>query len=173
MPPNEYTTAWGTHRHIPLKSDGAQFDSDQDILNAEYRSIPLDDLHLQSVYSKFLNEPLWVKPWWVQPSQVQATFVTERYNSPSISWVDFADDQDVSEVDKRTYTCFYLLGSALALLFASIGLSIGWSISSGDVSGGVGMGSYMLAISSVIIAVATYMHRSSCRCWVRRRVSPP
>ncbi|KAI2625110.1 hypothetical protein GGR54DRAFT_594935 [Hypoxylon sp. NC1633] len=76
------------------------------------------------------------------------------------------------DVEKRTYTCFYLTAAALALLFASLALSLWWSINHDDVSGGFGMGSYMLAMSSVIIAVASYMHRSSCRCWNRQNISP-
>ncbi|KAI1805134.1 hypothetical protein F4811DRAFT_516708 [Daldinia bambusicola] len=182
MPRNEYTIAY--NGVYPLASVGAQFDSDQKILNDEHRCASLVDWHLLTKYSKLRYEPSWAKPWWVQPSQVQVTSassldnpsslhpIAERCDATSVSLLGFEDDQDLPEVNKRTYTCFYLLGSAIALLFASVGLSIGWSISSGDVSGGFGMGSYMLAISSVIIAVATYMHRSDCRCWVRRSVSP-
>ncbi|KAI2467047.1 hypothetical protein F4781DRAFT_329473 [Annulohypoxylon bovei var. microspora] len=76
------------------------------------------------------------------------------------------------EGDKRTYTCFYLSAAAVALLIASFGISLWWSVNHDDVSGGFGMGSYMLAVSSVIIAIATYMHRQHCRCWVHGCVSP-
>ncbi|KAI1459171.1 hypothetical protein F4805DRAFT_87918 [Annulohypoxylon moriforme] len=76
------------------------------------------------------------------------------------------------EDEKRTYTCFYLSAAAIALLIASLGISLWWSVNHDDVSGGFGMGSYMLAVSSVIIAIATYMHRQDCRCWTRGQVSP-
>ncbi|KAI0885759.1 uncharacterized protein GGS22DRAFT_134205 [Annulohypoxylon maeteangense] len=76
------------------------------------------------------------------------------------------------EGEKRTYTCFYLSAAAIALLIASLGISLWWSVNHDDVSGGFGMGSYMLAVSSVIIAISTYMHRQDCRCWTPRHASP-
>ncbi|KAI1380969.1 hypothetical protein F4677DRAFT_206019 [Hypoxylon crocopeplum] len=71
----------------------------------------------------------------------------------------------VSEAEKRTYACFFLLATAMLLLFASFAISLWWSINQKDVSGGFGMGSYMVGISSLTIGVATYAHRQDCRCW--------
>ncbi|KAI1085056.1 hypothetical protein F5B20DRAFT_129388 [Whalleya microplaca] len=75
-------------------------------------------------------------------------------------------------IETRTYTCFYLLAASIILSFASLGISLWWSIDHEDVSGGFGMGSYMVGISSLVIAVASYTHRSNCRCWVHDPLLP-
>ncbi|KAI0012543.1 hypothetical protein F4779DRAFT_39976 [Xylariaceae sp. FL0662B] len=69
------------------------------------------------------------------------------------------------EVQWQTYTCFYLLAASVILLISSLGISLWWSIDHGDVSGGFGIGSYTVGISGLIIALASYTHRSHCRCW--------
>ncbi|KAI0838761.1 hypothetical protein F5Y06DRAFT_296367 [Hypoxylon sp. FL0890] len=74
--------------------------------------------------------------------------------------------------EKRTYTCFYLLAVALLLILASLVISFWWSAGHDDVSGGFGMGSYMVGLSSAIVALAGYAHRSNCRCWNREQALP-
>ncbi|KAI6090534.1 hypothetical protein F4821DRAFT_19669 [Hypoxylon rubiginosum] len=73
--------------------------------------------------------------------------------------------------ERRTYTCFYLSAAAIVLLFASLALSLWWSINHSDVSGGFGIGSYVVGTSGVIIAVASYMHRPHCWCWAPSQTS--
>ncbi|OTB00651.1 hypothetical protein M426DRAFT_233425 [Hypoxylon sp. CI-4A] len=78
----------------------------------------------------------------------------------------------VYAAEERTYTCFYLLAGATLLLLPSVIISLWWPIDHGDLSGGFGIGSYLAGLTSSIVAVASYMHRSSCRCWVRERSLP-
>ncbi|KAI1140268.1 hypothetical protein F5Y05DRAFT_311326 [Hypoxylon sp. FL0543] len=93
----------------------------------------------------------------------------QQFTGQSVALIDYFDaTEDACRVERRTYTCFYLSAAAFSLLIASFGLSLWWSINHDDVSGGFGMGSYTLGVSTVIIAVASYVHSSSCRCWARR-----
>ncbi|KAI1481165.1 hypothetical protein F4774DRAFT_59704 [Daldinia eschscholtzii] len=154
---DEYIMARGDSKYI-LENIGSQFESDR-ILIDESRPTSLDYWDLEHI------------PGLLSTTPSSLLSASERYYAPPLL-LDCTEDQVISRAKQRTFTCFYLIGSAIALLLASLGLSIWWSINNGDVSGGFGMGSYMLAISSVIIAVATYMHRSDCRCWVHQQVSP-
>ncbi|KAI1778103.1 hypothetical protein F4818DRAFT_286923 [Hypoxylon cercidicola] len=95
--------------------------------------------------------------------------VDQELPRESVELLDYSPSLTTDhEEERRTYTCFYLSAAAILLLFASLALSLWWSINHGDVSGGFGIGSYMVGISGVIIAVARYMH---CRCWVRGQTS--
>ncbi|OTA70099.1 hypothetical protein K449DRAFT_380111 [Hypoxylon sp. EC38] len=75
-------------------------------------------------------------------------------------------------MEERTYTCFYLLAVTVSLILASLVISLWWSADHDDVSGGFGIGSYMVTLSSAIVAVTSYAHRSTCRCWKREQVLP-
>ncbi|KAI1091007.1 hypothetical protein F5B19DRAFT_493829 [Rostrohypoxylon terebratum] len=108
------------------------------------------------------------------PTASQVSFLADpEWREQPVALEDYYSDNVAIayEREKRTYTCFYLSAAAIVLLVASFGISLWWSVSHDDVSGGFGMGSYMLAVSSVIIAIATYMHRQDCRCWVRENDS--
>ncbi|OTA85777.1 hypothetical protein M434DRAFT_36027 [Hypoxylon sp. CO27-5] len=58
------------------------------------------------------------------------------------------------------------------MAICSLVISLWWSADHDDVSGGFGIGSYMLTLSSAIVAVTSYAHRSTCRCWKREQVLP-
>ncbi|KAI6090377.1 hypothetical protein F4821DRAFT_229177 [Hypoxylon rubiginosum] len=80
---------------------------------------------------------------------------------------NYSPDSVTTCKEKRTYTCFYLLAIAISLLVASLVLAIWWSIYYDDISSGFAMGSYMVGLLGIVVAVAN-MHRPHCRCWIRR-----
>ncbi|KAI1389648.1 uncharacterized protein F4822DRAFT_399098 [Hypoxylon trugodes] len=75
------------------------------------------------------------------------------------------------KAERRTYTCFYLLVSVSLLFICSFVVSVCWSVIREDVSGGFTMGSYIIAVPGVAIAIVGYLHREHCQCWKRRKVS--
>ncbi|KAI1442901.1 hypothetical protein F5Y02DRAFT_394857 [Annulohypoxylon stygium] len=127
-----------------------------------HQSRLIRDFPLKSDWKRFQNKPL-VR---------RLPYLSEGLPQPPIELQDHSNVPPTAYgIYERTYTCFYLSVAAIGLLVASFGISLWWSISYGDVSGGFGIGSYMIAASGGIIAISTYVHRQNCRCWVRGSVS--
>jgi hypothetical protein len=78
-------------------------------------------------------------------------------------------------VRRRVDPC-YLIGAAVLVVFTlSLAVSLWWSISRQDVSGGFTMGAYMVAAASLPLGFVSYRHWETCHCalWSWVSLSPP
>lgn len=126
-------------------------------------------------FTEFIRSPSSIEPRKAR-STILSTYALPAHQQSNQSPVELLEyppeSVAASTAYKRTYTCFYLLAAVMLLLFASLAVSLWWSVDHYDVSGGFGMGSYMVGISGTIVAVASYIHRSSCRCWKHEQCLP-
>ncbi|KAI1140269.1 hypothetical protein F5Y05DRAFT_311245 [Hypoxylon sp. FL0543] len=134
-----------------------------------------DSVKLSSVVPPVESEGLRDLP---EPESIEAAVSMREQPETTIeashqsSWEYRRAPTVICEREKRTYTCFYLLAVVILLISASLAVSLWWSAGHGDVSGGFGIGSYMAGLSSTIVAVASYAHRSNCRCWKQGQSLP-
>ena len=65
--------------------------------------------------------------------------------------------------------CIVLSVSAFLAFVLSLSVALWWSTFHNDVSGGFAIGSYIIAVAAIPIAIAGYTHSRSCQCWLDRQ----
>lgn len=68
----------------------------------------------------------------------------------------------------RVTVCHALIGTSIIGIATSLSLALWWSIAHGDPGSGFTIGSYVLAIFGVLVAIPGYPHSKACRCWDRK-----
>ncbi|KAI1195814.1 hypothetical protein F5X97DRAFT_230937 [Nemania serpens] len=61
--------------------------------------------------------------------------------------------------------CYQLIAAVVFGVVASFGVALWWARSQGDVSAGFTIGSYVIAVDALVVAVFGLVHRPRCRCW--------
>lgn len=64
-------------------------------------------------------------------------------------------------------TCYWIVVSIFLVVSFSLSISLWWSISHNDISGGFTVGAYVVAVASLPVGFVSYKHNDSCRCWAR------
>lgn len=79
----------------------------------------------------------------------------------SISW------QDPGHLTHayRLTVCHALMGTSVVGVATSLSLALWWSIAHGDPGSGFTIGSYVLAVFGVLVAIPGYQHSKVCKCW--------
>jgi hypothetical protein len=74
------------------------------------------------------------------------------------------DTSDMKKTDSPK-VCILLIIGCVTLGILSLVLSLWWTTSHNDISGGFTLGSYVLSISAVLMALLGVFHKRKCHCW--------
>ncbi|KAI2642024.1 hypothetical protein GGS21DRAFT_486882 [Xylaria nigripes] len=88
-------------------------------------------------------------------------------HSASDSILGRSDDEKLKTPTHRRI-CYYLIATVVVGVAASLGIALWWGLSRGDVSAGFTMGSYVVALVALVVAVFGAVHWPRCRCWSRK-----
>lgn len=93
----------------------------------------------------------------------------------ALAYLEPSYDQDIESLlqqtpahsrnARRVTVCHALMGISVLGVATSLSLALWWSFAHGDPGSGFTIGSYVLAVSGVLVGIPGYRHSKNCQCW--------